>query len=362
MSKPKENDNLVLFWLSPNPDIDNHKTYETQTIKIMVRAVGSANIRKDDFKIYRNGHPIYGDRLGEISLQGTTFSAMVELEPGENRLQVDVNGVKSSTLVAKYNASKPDLYLVTIAPNYQQTSATSSLKYTDDDARDIQRLFQSQGNKGVFNAIHPISLIGTNAEASDISSAMETLKTQYQMKKIKPQDVVLIYISAHGTVKISESGTFYIKGDDYNPTAPTSTSVSAKWLMEQLADIKCKKLLFLDACYSGGFRDDDERRAVIETMEALTKKQNGIATFTSSSGTQKSYEHATWQNGAFTEALIEGLNGKADTNYDKKITLGELETYLQKRVSSLVRQTYNEIQTPKLYINGLSKDLPIFVY
>jgi tetratricopeptide (TPR) repeat protein len=352
----------TLLWVTPKLDIDNAKTYETEKLNITLRIVGISDISKNDFKVYRNGQQIQPNELDKLSLQGTTFSTILKLENGENRLQIITNNIKSPTLIINYNASKPDLYLVTIAPNYQQTSATSSLKYTDDDARDVQRLFQSQGNKGVFNAIHPISLIGTNAEANDINKTMERLKSQYEFNQIKPQDVVLIYISAHGYMNINENETFYIKGDDYDPLAKVYTSVSAKAIMEQLANIKCKKLLFLDACYSGGFRDDDERRAVIETMEALTKKQNGIATFTSSSGTQKSYEHATWQNGAFTEALIEALNGKADTNKDRKITLDELESYLQNRVPRLVRDQYNEIQTPKLYINGLSKDLPIFVY
>ncbi|MFK7949247.1 MAG: tetratricopeptide repeat protein [Saprospiraceae bacterium] len=361
-NSPTVNNNLVLVWLTPNPDVDNYKTYETETINISIRAVGNANLSKEDFIVYRNGSRIYSDKNGEISLRGKTFSTKVKLQEGSNRIYVKVNGVQSSTIVAKYNATKPDLYLVTIAPNYQQTNATSSLKYTDDDARDIQRMYQSQGNKGVFRNVETISLIGSNAEASDINKTMERLKTQYQLKKIKPQDVVLIYISSHGYVNLGENGTFYIKGDDYDPLAKAYTSVSAKAMMNQLANIKCKKLLFLDACYSGGFRDDDERRAVIETIEELTKKQNGIATFTSSSGTQKSYEHASWNNGAFTEALLEALNGQADSNYDRKITLRELETYLEKRVPRLVRTTYNEIQTPKLYINGLSKDLPIFVY
>ena len=41
-------------------------------------------------------------------------------------------------------------------------------------------------------------------------------------------------------------------------------------------------------------------------------KSLGVFLYASALGRQFSYEHADWQNGAFTKALLEGLAGKAD--------------------------------------------------
>ena len=41
------------------------------------------------------------------------------------------------------------------------------------------------------------------------------------------------------------------------------------------------------------------------------------------------------QHGAFAQALLEGLSGKADTNGDGVVEMSELEAYLTSRVSKL---------------------------
>jgi uncharacterized caspase-like protein len=64
--------------------------------------------------------------------------------------------------------------------------------------------------------------------------------------------------------------------------------------------------------------------------------------FTSSTGTQTSLEDSGWQNGAFTEALLEGLKGRADYHKDGAISITELELYLSHRVKELT----NQHQTP----------------
>jgi hypothetical protein len=44
----------------------------------------------------------------------------------------------------------------------------------------------------------------------------------------------------------------------------------------------------------------------------LSSAENGVVVFASSTGMQLSLERADWGNGAFTKALLEGLEGEAD--------------------------------------------------
>ena len=56
---------------------------------------------------------------------------------------------------------------------------------------------------------------------------------------------------------------------------------------------------------------------------------------TSSSGREYSYENPRWGHGAFTKAILEGLDGGADFNKNSVIHLTELELFVSERVKEL---------------------------
>ena len=90
--------------------------------------------------------------------------------------------------------------------------------------------------------------------------------------------------------------------------------------------------------------------------DELAAAENGVVVFTSSTGRQFSLEDAAWGNGAFSKALVEGLNGKADLIADAKLTIAELEAWLADRVKSLTGKR----QTPTTRPSAIA-DFPIAV-
>ena len=70
-------------------------------------------------------------------------------------------------------------------------------------------------------------------------------------------------------------------------------------------------------------------------INELTRAENGTIVFASSTGQQYSQERKEWENGAFTEALLEGLSGKADILNEGVITVNMLRYFLSKRVKEL---------------------------
>ena len=46
-------------------------------------------------------------------------------------------------------------------------------------------------------------------------------------------------------------------------------------------------------------------------------------------------ENPAWGHGAFTKALVEGLEGRADSNKDGLVEFNELDTYVTDRVKEL---------------------------
>jgi hypothetical protein len=82
-----------------------------------------------------------------------------------------------------------------------------------------------------------------------------------------------------------------------------------------------------------------KRRGVADinaVINDLSAAENGVVVFASSSGKQYSLEDSKWGNGAFTKALVEGINGKADYTKDGTITINQLDLYLSERVKKLI--------------------------
>jgi len=112
--------------------------------------------------------------------------------------------------------------------------------------------------------------------------------------------------------------------------------------MEILVDDMEAKAIFLsDACHSGGaFKT---RSASIKSViDDLSSIEDGAFSFASSTGAQKSIEDKSWENGAFTEALIKGINGNADLNKDNAISILELISFS----TDEVRKLTDNKQTP----------------
>jgi hypothetical protein len=87
-------------------------------------------------------------------------------------------------------------------------------------------------------------------------------------------------------------------------------------------------LVLLDACRSGGAIASADR-----SLRAMLTAPN-VTVLTSSTAGEASVEHADWENGAFTEALLEALR-EADYDGDALIRISDLSRYLAERVPAL---------------------------
>jgi len=74
------------------------------------------------------------------------------------------------------------------------------------------------------------------------------------------------------------------------------------------------------------------------------RRGSGSTILSSSAGAEYALESSEQQNGLFTYAVLEALDGKreADTNKDGSVQMSELGEYVKKRVSELT----NNKQTP----------------
>ena len=96
---------------------------------------------------------------------------------------------------------------------------------------------------------------------------------------------------------------------------------------------------------------------LVTASDELIRTESGVVVMTASTGSEFSVEDTSWGHGAFTKALLDGLDGPADYDRDGVITLKELDLYVTRSVKTLTKGQ----QRPTTTIPTNLPDFPLFV-
>jgi len=206
-----------------------------------------------------------------------------------------------------------------------------ALRFTDDDAYRFYAFLKSPEGGALANDQIKV-LIDEDATRKNILTALEET-----LLKADENDVIVFYYSGHGL-----AGSFIpVDYDGFNN----------RLLHDEIKDIfeqsKAKhKMIFADACYSGSLL---AMKSVVNSMmkkyyQSFENTKGGLAFFTSSHGEEISLEDGGLRQGIFTHFLIRGLNGEADADQNKIVTIEELSAFVSKEV----RKYTAKVQTPVL--------------
>jgi Caspase domain/WG containing repeat len=259
---------------------------------------------------------------------------------------------ESKVLTVDYRPEEPlHLWILSVG-------AQSNLHWTGKDAHDFGRLFDHQsGEHRLYKKVTTTILDSAKADVSGILKQLVRIKTRYEQAELTRQDMVILFFSAHGD---DPNQTFYLQPTNYVRESPEKTGICLADIEKILKDVKCKKLLFLDACKSGTVKTDIDPARLTQARNEQIKALDGWSIFTSSN-TELSYEDARWQNGSFTEAIVEALaQGKADSDKDGIVTIQELADFVARRVRQLNEAAGYPAQYPQ-FKNKLIPTLPLFV-
>lgn len=275
---------------------------------------------------------------------------------------IDAEKAKFTILYKGASEEKPTLYLITIGIN-KYKNPKYNLNYAEADANGVESSIK-KSSSGIFKAIVPYNIRNEKAIKSNILAALDDVK-----KKSLEQDMLVVYYAGHG-VMAGESAAdkeFYIVPTDVTQLYGKeemlkAKAIAASSLKEYAESINAQKQVFiLDACQSSGALETvTERGAAEEKAIAQLARSTGTFWITSTGSDQFASEFEKLGHGIFTYALIEGINGKADTNNDKKLTVRELSTYIENKVPELSEQLKGTAQYPSGYSFG--NDFPLVVY
>jgi hypothetical protein len=170
-----------------------------------------------------------------------------------------------------------------------------------------------------------------------------------QMTRGKNKDIY-IFFAGHGLAS-DDGKDLHILPQDGDPILLEDTALSRIEMFDLINKVSPKSVtMFFDTCYSGQTRSEQMLVAGLRPVRIVADEQdtpNNFTIFTASNYDQTSGSIEEAEHGMFSYYLMKGLEGYADENKDKKITNGELITYLKDNVSQEAF-TQNRQQDPML--------------
>ena len=225
-------------------------------------------------------------------------------------------------------------------------SATFEIQQLKAPVKDVTAfsMFLMDHQKGGFDADCVFVLMDAEATKRNILMRFNDIA-----KRAGPTDMVLFYFSGHG-YRPSESETTYLIPYDYDMEDYETTCINFDDLSKKIQRMEANKVVvILDACHAGGVKPKGSRSAgitgIAQKFAEAFQKAEGRQLLLSSDEKEVSWE--TEECGVFTHFLLEGLEGKADTNpKDGVITFSEVASYVEYTVPEYTREKFSQIQNP----------------
>ena len=169
---------------------------------------------------------------------------------------------------------------------------------------------------------------------------------------------IYFYYAGHGAPDIKENKAYLIPYDG-DPNYASQTGYEIEEIYDNLANLNAKSVtVFLDACFTGANRESEmllanARPLMIEVESPIAK---GITVFSATGQKEISSAWPEKKHGLFSYYLMKGMQGEADMNNDKKLTIKELGDYINEKVSEQAGYLDRE-QTPQMISNDENRIL-----
>lgn len=243
-----------------------------------------------------------------------------------------------------------DKWALVIGIDKFQDKRIQQLSYSAKDARDFADFLATKGN---FARDH-IKLL-TNEKAT-YQAIRESLGDTWLPKRAMSNDLVVIYVSTHGSPREMDVGKDnWLVAHNTNIDKFFTTGIQLKSLANTVkARTGCDRVvLLLDACNSGAAQTGGGKGLIRNAnFDINSIVGEGELVISSSQSNQRSWESKRYKNGVFTRKLIELLSGPgANMPLEKVFT--ELKTVVEQEV----RFDRTATQTPVLKSKWKGKPL-----
>ena len=224
---------------------------------------------------------------------------------------------------------KPKLYVLAIGVSkYEDKNLL--LQFAAKDAKDFaESLLKQKG--GLYRDVVVRALTDEKATRDEIIDGFDWIS-----KETTTRDIAIVFLAGHGVNE--KGGVYYFLPVNAHIDRLRRTAVPFTEMKNTVTSLAGKTILFIDTCHAGNVMGARGAPTDITgVVNELASAENGAVVFASSTGKQSSFEDLNWGNGAFTKAVVEGINGKADYTGKGRITINMLDLYVSERVKELTK-------------------------
>lgn len=290
------------------------------------RARGIAVKLKDAKKI--NGGVAEIDMLVTLPAQQNIVALVAANQYSQSEaMMIEVNRVGgiAENLLHKKRESLADLHILAIGVSEYREQGIN-LNFAHKDAIGIAEVLS--GDDTLYQNIHKKVLTNKAATRSDILDALEAL-----IDVVNQDDVAVLFIAGHGLM--DKSGQYFFLPHDTDTDNVDTTGIKWDRFNDTLYSLPSKVILMVDTCHSGSITGKVGEGSIATVLREITQAEGGIVILTASTGDEVSMEREEWGHGAFSKAIIEGLQGQADFFGDRRVGIKELDAYVSNRVKEL---------------------------
>lgn len=307
-------------------------------------------------------------RIGNAE-RGVTFTTAISVNRNTNQILIEAEDrlgtrtrVSVPVFIRKHDAITPargQKYALIIGiSRYRNSNHIPNLEYADVDARSLYEFLQ-QPAAGGFSRENMLLLSNEEATLASIRQALTDF-----VGRASTNDLLLIFFAGHGAPDRFAPQNLYVIAHDTQVENMPKTALAMPELLRYVEqNIKSKRaVLLMDACHSAGLSTSGTRdlpnNLANQYLEQLLYQEEGRAVITSSDVNERSHESIKWGNGhgVFTYYVLEGLKGRADSNHDRFVSVGELFRYVRQKV----RLDTNFLQNPRM-LTGANENLALSV-
>ncbi len=244
---------------------------------------------------------------------------------------------RQAGLVQQQAALAKGKYAIVIGINNYQSDAIVDLRYSEADAKAFANVLIS---KCGYPQSHITTLLGKDATWEAVSTRLHSLSNP----QLYPDaDTIIFYFSGHG---VAHDGVNYLL--PYDGTAQfMDQNLSLDYMVEQLNQSQfSRQVLFIDACRKRLTGNERSLTGVgFTSPQLISEVARGTKIMFGAEFGEVSREDDALGHGLFTQALIEGLGGKA-AGYDGFIRVSNLEEYVLEYMAEYSRKYPERKQIP----------------
>jgi hypothetical protein len=256
---------------------------------------------------------------------------------------------------------KPSLYALLVGVTGYDNPDYNNIHFSAHDAGDLAKALTSQ--KGGLYADVQVKIINDRSRPDADPTRANVENGLYWLQHTATnRDLAVVFLSGHGFLDPKQKFWFLTREADV--ARLRTTAISNDDLLDLVASIPGKKVLFVDACHSGaamtvGLRATNAIPDMNKFVNDFSTAGNGVVVFAASTGTELAKEHEKWdRHGAFAKALIDAIGaGKASIDPSGRITTDMLDLYVEDRVKAMTEG----LQHPVMNRPVLVPDFPIAI-